>query len=106
MMNGNIIEFKIRNKNDLPKFEKNICDAYACNDKVCFVFHTSQVKFYDIELLSNIIPILEKYRKQTQEKLMYTIVYVDATWKLVVLKAFIKILKPEKEILFKLIKII
>ena len=103
-MNVNIIEFKIRNKHDLPKFEKTMCDAYACNKKVCFVFHTSQVKFYDIELLSNMIPILEKYRKQTREKLMYTTIYVDATWKLVVLKAFIKMLRPEKKIFFKLIK--
>lgn len=99
------IVFRIKDKHDLLQFDNDINDAYQKNDKVCFMFYTSQVKFYDFELLSGILPILEKYRTHTKEKLLYSIVYVDSTWKVIILKSFLKILKPEKPVLFKTLNV-
>lgn len=97
-------EFNLKHKRDLEKFDETLKYAYSNYDEVCFVFHTSQIKYANYELLCKMLPILEKYREQCREKLRYTIIYVDATWKVVILKAFLKILKPEKDVIFKLIK--
>lgn len=80
------------------KVDEFIYNAYQ-NDKVIF-----KVNFTDVPIrqVTELIPILEKYRILSKTKLIKTIVYVETRVEKWIAKALIKIAKPERPVEFKI----
>ena len=81
---------------DPTGFENFIINAYK-NDKVIFEVNYSDVP---IEKTMKLIPIIEKYREITREKLTKTIVYVESRVEKWIAKALLKVAKPERPVEF------
>ena len=92
---------------EITDFEPSALDAFLHNtyekyNTVIFVLYFSKVPLHR---LRSLIPVLEKYRPVTRQKLLKTIVHLDSKWEMWIASKIHRIIKPEKPVEFVLTSI-
>jgi len=86
---------------DISNVETTIQNAFNNYDKIIFIFDITEMTVFDIGALMEILPLLQKYDKEIDEKLVKSYIILKKSWKKMILLIFFSIYKPKKPFEFK-----
>jgi hypothetical protein len=86
---------------DISKVETTIQHAFNNYDKIIFVFDITETTVFNIGALMKLLPLLQKYDKEIDEKLVKSYIILNESWKKMILLVFFSIYKPKKPFEFR-----
>ena len=87
---------------NISKVENIIQNAFNNHDKIIFIFDLTETTVFNIGALMKILPLLQKYDKEIDQKLEKSYIILNESWKKMLLLIFFTMYKPKKPFEFKL----